>query len=383
MSQTMTIVHCTPTPYRVHLFGALSRHLTNRGWHLHVHFLAATSSGRPHWLCPERIPFAHTFWQSHSLSQRARGVRVHPRLLLHLRSKPPDALYVWAPYDTLGSLLLSGFAPGGVRLCHIEPNTRTPGAMRGPRHYLKLWALRRYRYVVVPGIEGHRWLDLVFGPQGSRPESLTLPNLVDELRFRPRWDLSDDERSAARERLGVPEGKRMALWPARLIPEKGVPEFLGCVEARWLQDWLLVILGEGPLLSRVQHAISESGLNDHVRLVPPLAYEDMPSLYAAADLFVLPSLDDPCPLSVVEASHCGLPLLLSDRVGNYPEGLEPGVNGWGLDPGDPASVRASAEAAFTASSNGLDRMGRASHSRAQQHWTTDTCVRGFLDALGI
>lgn len=45
----------------------------------------------------------------------------------------------------------------------------------------------------------------------------------------------------------------------------------------------------------------------------------------------MPSLSDPNPLTCVEAVWAGLPLLVSNHVGNYPEIVEIGKNGFVFD----------------------------------------------------
>ena len=49
-------------------------------------------------------------------------------------------------------------------------------------------------------------------------------------------------------------------------------------------------------------------------------------------LFVLPSLKDPSPLSPIEALASNLPILVSSRIGNSEDVLEPNINGWSYDP---------------------------------------------------
>jgi glycosyltransferase involved in cell wall biosynthesis len=56
--------------------------------------------------------------------------------------------------------------------------------------------------------------------------------------------------------------------------------------------------------------------------------EKVIELYRAADVFFMSSLSDPSPLSCVEAIWCGLPLFVSEHVGNYPEVVRQGENGY-------------------------------------------------------
>ena len=56
--------------------------------------------------------------------------------------------------------------------------------------------------------------------------------------------------------------------------------------------------------------------------------------YAAADAFVIPTLEDNWSLVVPEAMACGLPILCSKYNGCWPELVQEGRNGWVFDPLD-------------------------------------------------
>ena len=56
--------------------------------------------------------------------------------------------------------------------------------------------------------------------------------------------------------------------------------------------------------------------------------DEVIELYAACDFFLMPSLSDANPLTCVEALWAGKPLLVSNHVGNYPEAISEGNNGY-------------------------------------------------------
>jgi glycosyltransferase involved in cell wall biosynthesis len=85
----------------------------------------------------------------------------------------------------------------------------------------------------------------------------------------------------------------------------------------------------------------------------------------------------------VEALHSGLPILVSNRIGNYPEALREGENGWGLDPMDPESVRAAARAAFGSSPEQRAAMGERSREIGVGHWSSRPAVERFLDQVPV
>lgn len=382
-SMRFDIVANIPAPYRLHLYHALSAALGVRGYDCHVHFMARGHRDRPHWPRHPEIGFAHTFWRDYGLFMMGREWHFNPGLVMHLRKRKPEFLYVGGPYDTPTGLLVSLCARRNVRVAAIEPNAQTLGRIRGVVGAVKRSVLRRYDHIKVPGHEACRYLQLLFGETGAHPQPVVLPNLIDESRFRPRWEVGEGERDTVRARLGAESSGLLAVWPTRLIPNKGVCEFLSVLTPEMLGPWQLVLLGDGPLRTQVESVIVHRNLERHVRLHPYLPYEDMPSVYAAADLFVLPSLKDPNPLSVVEALHSGLPLLLSQRVGNFPEALEEGQNGWGFDPDDATSAPQAGMESFAAPSETLESMGRRSKELAEAFWSTRSAVARFLDEIGI
>jgi glycosyltransferase involved in cell wall biosynthesis len=168
-----------------------------------------------------------------------------------------------------------------------------------------------------------------------------------------------------------------------LEPVKGLVEFMEKVPACILEGWLLVIIGEGSLKARVEAVIQNRGLSPWVKILNYVPYEEMPVLYAASDLFILPSVYDPNPLSVIEAMHSGLPLLLSEQVGNFPEALREGVTGWGFSPFDDNALGRASQQAFSAPLERLQALGLAAKNQAEKVWNSESAIRSFVDALGL
>ena len=63
--------------------------------------------------------------------------------------------------------------------------------------------------------------------------------------------------------------------------------------------------------------------------------DELADWYRAADVLVVPSAYEGLPLVVVEALHCGLPVVAT-RVAGHPEAIEDGVNGYLVPLDDPA-----------------------------------------------
>lgn len=96
-----------------------------------------------------------------------------------------------------------------------------------------------------------------------------------------------------------------------------------------------VVVGNGPLAPLVAAEIARRGLGDRVRLV---GFERPSARWLRAlDVFALPTDWEALPLSVLEAMHCGLPVVASD-VGGVGEAVDDGVTGRLVPPRDPAAL---------------------------------------------
>lgn len=139
-----------------------------------------------------------------------------------------------------------------------------------------------------------------------------------------------------RTSLNIPEDEKMILSVARLHPSKGL-RFLLRAFAKLLRKFpatRLVIVGDGPERTRIEHELREFGLTEKAALYTKrIAPDDMPKVYSACDIYVQPSLWETFGLSVVEAMACRRPVIASD-VGGMRDLIEHGVNGLRVEPGN-------------------------------------------------
>ncbi len=96
---------------------------------------------------------------------------------------------------------------------------------------------------------------------------------------------------------------------------------------------VLVVAGEGPERARAR-ASSPEELSVRLVLAGDVDWERIVELYVAADVFALLSEREPWAVVVNEAAACGLPLVLSDRVGAAHDLLRDGENGALVRAGD-------------------------------------------------
>lgn len=139
-------------------------------------------------------------------------------------------------------------------------------------------------------LEAHRQLGLALR------NPILIPNTVDPAIFHP-----------PRSREPLPHRKvRLITTSWSDNPNKGAPLV---AEVERLLDWSrfeYTFVGRSPVPF------------EHVTLTPPLPSEELADALRAADVFIAPSLHDPCSNAVLEALACGLPVLYA-RSGGHAE----------------------------------------------------------------
>jgi glycosyltransferase involved in cell wall biosynthesis len=186
--------------------------------------------------------------------------------------------------------------------------------------------------------------------------------------------------AATRVEYGIPGDRPFVLTVRRLEPRMGVEELLRAVGI--LRDkGVEVTVGvagtgaSGPSLEQLAHRL---GLNQHVRFFGRVPDADLPGLYAAADLFVLPTVAyEGFGMSTVEALAAGTPVV-GTPVGATPEILSP------LDPQlvsrstRPEDLAAAIESAIASTSAG-QRERCAEYARDRFRW--ETAIESWQAAL--
>jgi glycosyltransferase involved in cell wall biosynthesis len=212
---------------------------------------------------------------------------------------------------------------------------------RTPAHALSYLPTRHlYRHADAVVTYGRHVSDYVEARRGTRANVFEAPQAVSAEEFGK--DIAPDLRRHARMHAGAPgEGGFLALFVGRLEREKGVRVLLDAWRRADLgEDSVLALAGEGPLGAEVQRA--GSGV-EALGFVPR---DHLPSLYAAADVLVLPSIRtetflEPWGLVVNEAMHQGTPAIVSDAVGAAAGGLvRDGRNGLVVAAGDAEALAA-------------------------------------------
>ena len=167
------------------------------------------------------------------------------------------------------------------------------------------------------------------------------------------------------------------LCVARLGPEKRLDDLVRAVADADDPRLLLVLAGDGPERLAVERLAHDLGIR-HV-LLGDVDWERIVELYVASDVFALLSERETWGVVVNEAAACGLPLVLSDRVGAAHDLLRDGENGALVRAGD---VKAVAEAFRELAADAERRREQGARSRElARDWGYGPSVQGFLDTV--
>jgi glycosyltransferase involved in cell wall biosynthesis len=162
------------------------------------------------------------------------------------------------------------------------------------------------------------------------------------------------------------------LYVGRLIPLKGIDRLLEAWKVFSSQTEpdgvTLLLVGDGPQRGELEQYCVTHGL-PNVRFAGAVDYDALAPFYKAADVFIIPTLEDNWSLVVPEAMASGLPILCSQYNGCWPEYVT-SSNGWVFDPLDVDDTVECLRRCLVAKAK-LPEMGRQSlqiigHHTAQQ-----------------
>jgi glycosyltransferase involved in cell wall biosynthesis len=166
-----------------------------------------------------------------------------------------------------------------------------------------------------------------------------MPYSVDNRRFMTEARLADSERQELRAGFGVHDERPIVLYAATFERRKHPSDLLHAAAMLNHEGVVfhIVMVGSGEMETELSALAQRLGLaNIHFAgFVNQMA---LPRVYAACDIFVLPSENEPWGLAINEAMCAGLPIVASSEIGCVPDLVYDGRNGrtlsacnvWGL-----------------------------------------------------
>ena len=294
-------------------------------------------------------------------------------LLRILRRENPDLVHAhWVLPQGLVALL--------ARLIHKRPVITTSHG--GDAFALKGKALSYLKRVVLR--KSTAWTSNTqatseaFGATGSLPKPYIIPMGVEVKQFH-----TGQQKSLRRE---LPENEMIVLFVGRLVKKKGVddllsaysllPSDINCRTRLW-------IIGDGEWRTRLQQYAETLGIREKTRFWGQISNHRLPDFYAAADLFVAPSIEaasgdtEGQGIVLLEAYASRL-CVLSTRVGGISEVVEDGSTGILVEPRNPHQL-ADAMAKLLGDSRLRDELADNAFIKVKQRYDLQKIAKEFED----
>lgn len=214
------------------------------------------------------------------------------------------------------------YKTGGCHNCPYLPGGGSANDLSSKiwRRKMRVWSNRNIIFVTCS-----KWLASAVKGSGllTGKQLVSIPNPIDTREFKPC------DKTEVRQRLGLPTGKKLLLFVSQRITDKrkGID---------YLVEACNILVNKHPDIKTTHEIVILGGhsadYSDRFPLkVNSLGYvSDTPKIidiYNAADLFVLPSLEDNLPNTIMEAMACGTPCV-GFNVGGIPEMIDHRVNGY-------------------------------------------------------
>ena len=308
-----------PSPYRVDFFNELGKYCE-----LTVLFESTHSTER------DELWKQYHFDNFEGIIMHGKRTAVDmafcPEIIGHLKAKKYDEIVI-----TIMASLTSILAVNWLRLHHI------PFIYEGDGGFVH--SENRLKYMLKKNVISHA--KYCFSTASSFDEycmnyGAALEHIY-RYPFTSVWEkdvlkktISDPDKKVLRMQLGIEE-EHMLISVGQMIHRKGFDILLRAAEVLD-ESWGIYLVGGQPS-DELRDLVEQLSL-EHVHFVDFMPKEMLWKYYQAADLFVLPTRDDPWGLVVNEAMANALPVITTTRCIAGLEMVEDGVNGFLYEPED-------------------------------------------------
>jgi glycosyltransferase involved in cell wall biosynthesis len=262
-------------------------------------------------------------------------------VLRELSGFAPDVVYVHGYH-----LLVYRAVMKWANRSSIPVLMTTDSELRHPRP----WPVRIAKRLTLPKLFRRVGLFLTVGDENEKyfghygvPTSHfhRVPFSIDSAFYDKVLSRREETRERLRLQLGIPSGAVVILTAGKLIQRKRQEDLIRAFESvPGSRDGsaVLLIAGDGSLRAHLEEVARPLGAA--VKLLGFVDISSLPEHYIAADIYVHPSDHDPHPLAISEALYCGLPVIVSDRIGSAgpTDDVRVGENGWEYPVGDVARL---------------------------------------------
>jgi glycosyltransferase involved in cell wall biosynthesis len=175
--------------------------------------------------------------------------------------------------------------------------------------------------------------------------------------------------------MPILNGKLVTTSISSLTTEKGHAYLLNALAAikQDVANIHVLIVGDGPERENIEHLIAKLNLTDIVTLLGRRS--DIGNILAATDVFVLPSLNEGLPMSLLEAMACGKPSIAT-YVGDINKCIVDQQSGILVKPKDSDALSGAIKTLYS-DSKLRDKLGSAAASLIQRNFSNNAMARSY------
>ena len=370
----VALIHNIISPYRVPLFEGLSNHPSID---LFVYFCAKTLKKRK-WDILESDRYNYEILSGITLEFLGIIYHINPSIISKLIKGKYDVVIIGGSTDftTQAAFITSKLLKTPTILWSegIESAQSLLGKVISP---LTKYIVRNVDAIIVPGTMSRDF----HIKQGAATEKVFIaPNIVNNEMFIQKSSKFKKEKERFKQELNI-QNEKIILFVGQLIKRKGVEYLIKAYKS--LKDEYnavcLVIIGDGVLKKELEEICIKEDIKD-VHFTGWVPEEQKIIYYSIAELFVLPTLEDLCPLVINEAMACGLPVISTKAAGCAVDMILPGKNGFVVDAADEKQLYSAMEKIIL-DDEFAKKKGEGSSEIIEKRYSIDQAVNRFVSAI--
>jgi glycosyltransferase involved in cell wall biosynthesis len=274
--------------------------------------------------------FAHVFLNGEEVIQSNNKIDA-PSLEQELELYAPDVIIVYGYFQKLQRKAYNWAKKKKVQIAYISDSERRQKRNR-LKEFFKYYFIHYYfskiNFFLSVG-DANEDFYKYYGVNKERILRMHFP--IDIITYSKAWNEKDTLRQNIRLQYGIQEHEIVLCVVGKLVAWKNqdhIIEAVQLLESEGINTHLFVIGSGGMLESWKKKA--ENLSTNKVYFTGFVNIEDLPSYYAASDMYIHPASIEPHSIAISEAIYMGCPILISDQCGSYGQSddVQPNKNGF-------------------------------------------------------
>tara|TARA_A100001015_G_scaffold273830_1_gene329654 strand:+ start:5349 stop:6530 length:1182 start_codon:yes stop_codon:yes gene_type:complete len=212
----------------------------------------------------------------------------------------------------------------------------------------------------------------------SDKDIFLVPYTIDNSRFRIDKDHVQNKIKELKTEIGLSQHPTI-IFSSKFMERKRPHDLLEA--AKILQEknyeFNILFVGSGELETTLNELVKKNNLQN-IFFKGFVNQSSLPLYYAACDIFVLPSINEPWGLVINEVMSCGLPVVVADGIGAADDLVQDGINGFIFEPLNPHDLAKKLK--LLLQNNSLRQEMSKQSSIIMNSWSYFECAEGVHNA---